>query len=72
MSDDTFIIQTPDDFPDRQAWILEDQHYIEFTMKACANQMVYLGESVFESDPDRKGYMVTFGANDNSDTILTR
>ena len=34
--------------------------------------MVYLGESVFESDPDRKGYMVTFGANDNSDTILTR
>ena len=71
LSEDTFIIRTPDDMPYRQAWIIEDKHYIEFTLKGCSNQMVYLGESVFEST-DRNGILITYGANGNSETIITR
>ena len=67
-----FLVQTPEDAPSQQIWIIEDKHYIEFALKACSNQMITLGETVYDSDHSSNEYMVILGGEDNTHCTITR
>lgn len=67
-----FLVQTPEDAPSQQIWIIEDRHYIEFALKACSNQMITLGETVYDSDHSSNEYMVILGGEDNTHCTITR
>ena len=67
-----FLVQTPEDTPNQQIWITEDQHYIEFSLKGCSNQMVTLGETVYDNEHTGNEYMIVFGGESNTQSTITR